>query len=140
MSSISDDRQHELTDDDIEWSSFKPRRILGSHVGHVEPKRAARLIDGGSQRLGGTHSGRAHIDPGDREAPVVEPLREPAITTSDVEQGERELARGLCSHICQKLVEMRRRLLTGNRCGVESSPVFSCIAMRHVFSSGMHRR
>ncbi len=84
MSSISDDRQHELTDDDIEWSSVEPGRIGGSHVGHVEPKRAPRLIDGGGQRLGGTHSGGVHVDPGDGEAPVVEPLREPAITTSDV--------------------------------------------------------
>ena len=99
MSSISDDRQHELTDDDIEWSSVEPGRIGGSHVGHVEPKRAPRLNAGGGQRLGGTHSGRAHVDPGDGEAPVVEPLREPAITTSDIEQGERWLARGRRSHI-----------------------------------------
>ena len=75
MSFISNDRQHELTDDNIEWSSVEPGRIVGSHVGLVEPEREARLIDGGSQRLGGTHSGRAHVDPGDGEAPVVEPLR-----------------------------------------------------------------
>jgi hypothetical protein len=75
MCSISDDRQHELTDDDIEWSSVEPGRIVGSHVGLVEPERATRFIDGGSQRPGGTHSGRAHVDPRDGEASVVEPFR-----------------------------------------------------------------
>ena len=133
MSPISDDRQHELTNDDIEWSSVEPGRIVGSHVGLVEPKRVTCLIDGGSQRLGGTHGGRAHVDPGDGEATIVEPLRQPAITTPDVEQGERWLARGRRSHICQEPVEMRCRLLTGNRRGVDSSPVVPCIAIRNVF-------
>lgn len=82
--------------------------------------------------MGSANRIRADIDSRHREARLVQPPGEPARAAAHVEQPKRWISGGRLLDCRQERVELRRRSLARNHCGIEPFPVFACVTHRRL--------